>query len=80
MDIATAKNIATLRVQLSTYEMLLLYYHGLGSRDVIKNNGVDVSKYKKLIEDTSFLHGMRQELLFTSEEDYSKAAFRALTD
>lgn len=31
--------IATLRAQLSTYEMLLLYYHGLGSRDVIKTMG-----------------------------------------
>lgn len=67
--------IATLRAQLSTYEMLLLYYHGLASQDLTEHNGGNVSKYKKLIEDTSFLHGIRHELLFSSEEDYLNTAF-----
>lgn len=56
--------ITSLRSQLSTYEIILLYYHGLADTDYIETCEQKISKYRRLIEETSFLHGIKSDLKF----------------
>ncbi len=69
--------ISSLRSQLSTYEMLLLYYHGLANTDYIEPCDRKISKYRRLIEETSFLHGIKSDLKFSDSSltEYDKVAF-----
>lgn len=69
--------ISSLRAQLSTYEMLLLYYHGLANTDYVDSSKPSISKYQQLIEGTSFLHGIKNDLRFDdgSVGEYAEKAF-----
>ncbi|WP_162147969.1 putative phage abortive infection protein [Oleidesulfovibrio alaskensis] len=71
------KYFGILRAQLSTFEMLLLYYHALASDDVKEGCDKNIPKFQCYIEESALLHCLETSYLFGEGKagEYDPKAF-----